>query len=151
MNRNTSRGFTMIEVIVVVALIGIIMVLAMPMFLSYWRTSTLRASAEEFAAALNGARQVAIKENTTVCVKNASGQLRYAIGGCSATTFYTSGGTDASGWIKLQNNVTVSGATDVTFTYLGAAGTAGTYTVTNPVNNSTLTVTVAASGRVTIP
>jgi type IV fimbrial biogenesis protein FimT len=146
-----KRGFTMIELIVVVALIGIIMVLAMPAFLSYWRTSTLRAGAEEFAAALNGARQIAIKENQTVCVKNNAGSVRYAIGSCASTTFYTGAGTDPSGWIRMQNSVTVSGGTDVTFTYLGAAGTAGTYTVTNPVNNSTLTVTVAASGRVTIP
>jgi prepilin-type N-terminal cleavage/methylation domain-containing protein len=151
MIRNNTRGFSLFELLMVVGLLAVIMALAMPYFISYWRTSALRAGAEEFAAALNGARQVAIKENQTVCVKNAGGSVRYAIGSCGSTTFYTGGGTDSSGWIRMQNNVTVSGATDVTFTYLGAAGTAGTYTVTNPVNNSTLTVTVAASGRVTIP
>ena len=36
------------------------------------------------------------------------------------------------------------------FTYLGAASTPGTLTVTNPTDGRTLSVVVAASGRVTI-
>jgi hypothetical protein len=45
----------------------------------------------------------------------------------------------------------VSAATaNVVFTNLGAASTAGTYTVRNPANGRTLSVIVAASGRITI-
>jgi hypothetical protein len=65
---------------------------------------------------------------------------------------WTGPGTDGNGWFALQNNVNVSSATaNVAFNYLGTAITAGTYTVQNPVDNSTMTVTVALSGRVTIP
>jgi hypothetical protein len=64
---------------------------------------------------------------------------------------WTGPGTDGNGWFTLQNRITVSSATaNVIFNYLGAANTAATYTVQNPVNNASLSVNVALSGRVTI-
>jgi hypothetical protein len=39
---------------------------------------------------------------------------------------------------------------DLVFSYLGAASPASTYTVTNTTTSQTLTVTVAASGRISI-
>ncbi len=61
-------------------------------------------------------------------------------------------GTDSTGFITLQNTMQVSAATaNVVFTNLGAASTGGTYTVKNPTTGKTLTVTVAGSGRITVP
>lgn len=140
----------MIELVVVVAIIGIIMAVSTPMFLSYWRTSTLRAGAEELAAILNGARQLAIKENTTVCVKRTGTRVRYHTPTCGSAA-WTGVATEANGDIRLANNVTVSaGTADVIFTYLGAASTPGTFTVTNPVDGRTMSVIVASTGRVRI-
>jgi Tfp pilus assembly protein FimT len=146
-----------IELVVVVAIIGIIIAVSMPLFLSYWRASTLKAGAEEMAAILNSARQLAIKENTTVCVRNDGTRVQYHIkppppsivAVCEAAA-WTGVGTDGSGNMRLANNVTVSGGTNVVFTYLGAASTAGTYTVTNPVDGRTMSVIVASTGRVRI-
>jgi Tfp pilus assembly protein FimT len=141
----------MIELVVVVAIIGIIMAVSTPVFLSYWRTSTLRAGAEELAAILNNARQLAIKENTSVCVRRqGSSKVRIHMQTCAGTV-WTGLRTESNGDIRLANNVTVSADTaDVVFTYLGAASTAGTYTVRNPVDGRTLSVIVASTGRVRI-
>lgn len=140
----------MIELVVVVAIIGIIMAVSTPVFLSYWRTSTLRAGAEELATILNSARQLAIKENTNVCVKRNGNRVRYHVSTCGGSA-WTGVGTESNGDIRLANNVTVSSNTaDVIFTYLGAAATAGTYTVTNPVDGRTMNVIVASTGRVRI-
>lgn len=133
----------------VVAIIGIIMAVSMPLFLSYWRTSTLRAGAEELSAVLNSARQLAIKENTSVCVTNDGTRVQYHLTTCGAAA-WTGVGTDSSGNVRLANNVGVSGGTNVVFTYLGAASTAGTYTVTNPADGRTMSVIVASTGRVRI-
>jgi len=87
-----------------------------------------------------------------VCVKQSGGkvQLRTNAPGCAGVA-WTGPGTDGGGWFTLQNGVTVSAATaNVIFNYMGAATTSGTYTVQDPVNNATLSVAVALSGRVTI-
>lgn len=140
----------MIEVVFVVAIVSILMAVSTPMLVSYWRTSTLRAGAEELTAVLNGARQLAIKENRTVCVKRNGTRVRYHIPACIDPA-WTGLGTASNGDIPLANNVTVSAATaDVIFTYLGAASTPGTFTVTNPVDGRTMSVIVASTGRVRI-
>ena len=61
-----SRGFTMIELIVAFALIGILSAAAVPSFLTYWQSATLKAGAEELAGILNKGRQLAINTNNFV-------------------------------------------------------------------------------------
>jgi prepilin-type N-terminal cleavage/methylation domain-containing protein len=143
-------GFSAAELLVTVALLGILTAIAMPYFLSYWRAATLRAGAEELAGVLNNARQLAISRNRSVCVSNDGTRVRFHFDSC-ANTAITQPGTDGQGWFTLTNAQRVSGSTaNVTFNYLGAATTAATYTVQNPSGGSTLCVVVAASGRVRI-
>lgn len=146
-----ARGFSLIELVVVVAIAGVIMAVSTPVLISYWRTSTLRAGAEEMTAVLNNARQLAIKENTTVCVRRqGTNRVRYHTPTCAGSA-WTGLGTDSNGDIRLANNVTITAATaDVIFTYLGAASTPGTFTLTNPVDGRTMQVIVASTGRVRI-
>jgi hypothetical protein len=59
--------------------------------------------------------------------------------------------TDAAGNITLQPGFTVSASASPIFDYLGGAVPQATYTVTNTTTGSTLTVSVATSGRITIP
>jgi Tfp pilus assembly protein FimT len=140
----------MIEVVFVVAIVSILMAVSTPMLLSYWRTSTLRAGAEELSAILNGARMLAIKENSNVCVTNTGTAAQYHVAPapCGGTA-WTGIGTDSAGNFRLANNVTVTGGVSVTFNYLGAS-TPGTYTVRNPVDGRTMSVIVASTGRVRI-
>ncbi len=147
-----SRGFSIVELLVIIAVIGIITAVSTPAFLSYLRSATLKAGAQELATIINQGRQLAISRNTVVCVKQAAGkmQLRTDAPGCSGTA-WTGPGTDGGGWITLRNGINVITATNnVIFNYMGAATTSGIYTVQNPTNNATMSVTVALSGRVTI-
>lgn len=134
----------------VVAVIGILTAVSAPAFVSYWRSATLKAGAQELAAILNRARQVAISGNTTVCVNQTANRVQFVKGGCAGTV-WTGPGSDGTGRFTLQNSVTVSSTTaNVIFNFMGAATTSGVYTVTNPINNASMHVTVALSGRVTI-
>jgi Tfp pilus assembly protein FimT len=138
-----------VELMVTLAVIAIITGASVPSFLSYWRSATLKGGAQELATILNRARQVAIAKNTTVCVKQTGNSVRLLIGGCTGTA-WTGPGTDAAGTLTLQNSVNVAATTaNVEFNYLGAATTAGTYTVQDPTASSTMNVIVALSGRVT--
>ena len=147
-----ARGFTLAEIIVVLAITGTLATLVTPALSSYARTAALQAAARELATSINLGRQVAISRNTTVCVEVASlTNIRLRTGGCGGA-IWTGPGTDGSGAIKISDSRTlqISTTANVVFTNLGAASPAGTYTLTNPVNNGTRTVVVAATGRVSV-
>jgi prepilin-type N-terminal cleavage/methylation domain-containing protein len=149
---NDNRGFTLAELLVLVAVIGIITAVSAPALVTYWRSATLKAGARELAATLNMGRSVAVSQNTSVCVKQSANKVQFVkdvTGACLGGTVWTGPGTDGGGWFRLQNSVRVISNPQVVFNYLGAATTAGTYTVQNPVNNATMSVTVSLSGRVT--
>ena len=77
-------------------------------------------------------------------------QYRTATGTtCNTTVIAVAGLANTSNNIRLPENVTVSAATPI-FGNLGNANSAAAYTVTDTVSGRTLTVTVAASGRITI-
>jgi Tfp pilus assembly protein FimT len=145
----SQGGYSLVELVVIVGVIGIIMAASAPFFLSYLRTSALRGGAEEMASVLNRARQIAIKDNTSMCVTNDGSRVRFQIATCAGTV-WTGPGTDATGFVTLANNITVASAQNVVFTYMGTASTPATYTVTNPRNGRTMTVAVTAAGRVSI-
>lgn len=144
-----QAGFSLMELIVVIGVIGIIMAASAPFFLSFLRTSALQTGAEEMATVLNRVRQLAIRDNTNMCVTNDGTRVQYHIATCGGAVWAGSG-TDAAGFIRLANNITVASGQNVVFTYIGTATVAGTYTVTNPQDSRTMSVIVAPSGRVSI-
>ena len=146
-----TRGFTLVELMVAMAVAGLLAVLVAPTLLSYSRTSALQAVARELATAINLGRQIAITQNTTVCVEAGGTKIRLRRGGCGGAV-WTGPGTDAVGAIRISEPGTflVSTTANVMFSELGAASPAGTYTVTNPVNGATRAVVVAATGRISV-
>ena len=150
---NSSRGFSMIELLVVVAVIGILAALGYPYVSTYLRAASLRAGAQELAAIVNGGRQLAITRNTNVCVVLSNNQALYRTGNANpcAGTLYVGVETRADGTMPLSNDIRITAATaNVVFSPLGAATTAGTYTVHNPSGGANLSVVVSAAGRVRI-
>ena len=108
----------MTELIVVVAVIGIIMAVGAPTLWTYFRTAALRGAAEELVTVLNGARQLAIRANSTVCVTNDGTRVQYHLSTCGAAT-WKGPGTDASGNITLSNSIRAGGTSNVCYSYLG--------------------------------
>jgi prepilin-type N-terminal cleavage/methylation domain-containing protein len=147
---STERGFALTELIVVVAMIGVLSLLAVPSLLSYWQSSSLAAGAEQLAAVMNRARQLAVRSNTSVCVERTGTSVRMRTVSCGGT-IWTGVGTDSAGLIQIANNLQVSAATaSAIFTNVGGANPAATYTVTDPGTNRSRTVVVSTTGQVTI-
>jgi Tfp pilus assembly protein FimT len=150
--RTTKRwqgGYSGAEIMLVVAIIGILAVLATPMFVRYYQGAQLQLAAEEVAAFLNQGRQLAIMQSAPICVHIASTSMHYHLGSCGGAT-WLGPGTDSSGNIPVPTGITMTATADPTFTHLGAAAPGATYTITHTQSSTSVHVAVAASGRVSI-
>jgi len=153
---SSARGYSMAEMLVVVAIVAVIMGVSAPLLWTYYRSAALRAAAEQTVTMLNNARQLAIRMNTTVCVTVDATGMQYHQGTCAAAA-YTGADTDAAGYIKLDPGLTLGTTANVCFGYLGAApsplpaGCLGgaTFTITR-AQGGTMNVIVASTGRVRI-
>jgi len=153
-----EAGYSVGELAIVLAIVGLLSTLATPLFLSYYQSSRVRVGAQEVAAFLHQGRELAIKENDTtgVCVHIASTAVQYYVGSsapggtCTNTGLWTGPGSDSSGNLPVGDGIALTTSSDIGFTYLGNASPGGTVTVTNSQTGQTLHVTVALSGRVSI-
>lgn len=64
MNRNPSRGFTLVEMLIVIAILGIVLGIAAPNLSRYRHNVNLREAARDISAEMNLCRQRAITENS---------------------------------------------------------------------------------------
>jgi Tfp pilus assembly protein FimT len=131
-------------------MIVVVSSLAAPSFLSYYRSARVRSAADTVRTYLNEGRQLAIRGNIAVCVKSTSTAIQFLQTNCSGTPIAVAGITTTSSNVRLPENITLSTASAI-FTNLGAASPSAVYTVTDSVSSRQMTVTVAGSGRVTIP
>jgi prepilin-type N-terminal cleavage/methylation domain-containing protein len=150
--RGSRSGFSLAEVLVVIAISGIVIGVGVPMVLSYYHSAQVATGAQQVRTLLNLARQIAIDQKTFVCVHvPAPTQMSFYVNTTCTGTPWVGSITDGSGNITLQPGFTLSASDSPVFDYLGRALPSMTYTVTNSTTGSTLTVSVATSGRVTIP
>jgi Tfp pilus assembly protein FimT len=140
-----------VELLLVVAIGSLLAVLTAPTLVGFAQTSALQAGARELATAINLGRQIAIADNTSVCVEATGPGIRFRRGGCGGE-IWTGPGTNEHGVVRLSDPsaLRIAATASVVFTNLGAASPAGTYTVTHPMTNRMRTVVVAASGRVSV-
>jgi prepilin-type N-terminal cleavage/methylation domain-containing protein len=148
----SRRGFSLSELLVVIGITGVLISVTVPMVLSYYHNAQNTTGAQQIRTLLNQARQIAMDQRTFVCVQvSAPTQMSFYVNtACTGAPWHGSI-TDAVGNITLQPGFTVSASANPVFDYLGGALPQATYTVTNTTTGSTLTVSVATSGRITIP
>jgi type IV fimbrial biogenesis protein FimT len=66
--RAGSPGFTLVELMVVLAIVSILLVLSTPSFMAFLRNAQLASAAHSFVASLNAARSEAMKRNLPALV-----------------------------------------------------------------------------------
>ena len=146
--RSGQGGFQLVELIIIVAIIGLLVAISVPFLVSYLQAAKLKGNAEIVAAWLNQGRQLAIRNNQNVCADIDGAGLHYHLVNCAGTV-WVGNGTNATGYVPFPAGVTMSVPSPAIFNYLGAASPAATYTITHA--GRTITVSVATTGRITIP
>jgi len=148
----TERGYTLTELLVVLAVIGIMAFIAVPFLLTYTSGATIDYGARELRSGLNRAKLMAVATLQPVCAQPTAGGYQFFQNTTCTGTPWSGTGTDANGVFRLVNNMTATlaaGANPV-FNQFGVAVQTGTLRVTGPTGGS-MTVSVEASGRVRNP
>src|SRR5580765_560485 len=144
--KHRESGFTLIEVMIVCAIIGIASALAIPNYVEWKAQHDLREAVSEFAGNLNLARVVAMNRNrqATVTIQVSGTGLIDVTG--------TAGGTPIFATQTMNGSVTglPGGTTNVAFSSLGLSKAAANQVI--PIVNTrglAYSVSVMPSGKVT--
>lgn len=122
-HHNQARGFTLLELMITIAILAILLAIAVPSFQSLMASNRLTGATNEFIAAINTARAEAIRRGQRVTLCTSSSGT-----GCTATDWHT-------GWI-LFNDTDGDAALDAapeTILRAGAAAATG-ITITGNAN-----------------
>jgi prepilin-type N-terminal cleavage/methylation domain-containing protein len=111
-----TRGYSLPEVLIVIALIGIAVAIAIPLVGDSFRMARIRSAADQLALDLRAARTVAVVKRTTV---------PFAIGAAPQNSYEY---TDAKGVVRrvaLPAGVTIASATPSTINFLASGAVTG--------------------------
>lgn len=145
--KKRQKGFTLIEVIIVIAIIGILSAIAVPNFLSWLPNMRLKAASRDLYSHMMRAKMEAIKSNTPTLFNFTSGTGSPCTGG--AYTFTNSAGTIVN--TSMDNDVCLSTPSFFPsgFSPKGtASGAMGSIELTHPSSTKTYTITQTKAGGI---
>ena len=155
--RASTRGFTIIELMITLVVLAILVAVAVPNFRNASLGSRLSASANDLLASVQLARSEAIKRNVAVTLcASANGTTCAGSGGWEQGWIIVVAGTVLQVQQALPNGYLVrqtGGTTQLNFQPIGIGATAATFTVCRDDPDGTqervLTVSAAGSAYVT--
>jgi type IV fimbrial biogenesis protein FimT len=149
--RRCERGFTIIELMVAVAVAAVLLLIAIPNFRSITLTNRLTTTANDMVAAISTARMEAIKQNANsqLCSNVATSNSNDTLGtpcGTETGAVYVLTGTTATkvraGITGIDTSILVSGT--VTALRFGGQGLAHTPTSSLPYDGQVMDICTAS-------
>jgi len=149
-----NRGFSLTELAVVLAVLGILASTALPQLINYLTVATIKAGTQEMRVALARAKQLAITTRQNICVAvtvSFPPTYQFRQGNCGGPAWLGPGSNAAGNFTLESTLVLANGGANPIFTPLGTAAQAGTLSVTPYSGGTSQTVTVTTAGRITVP
>ncbi len=135
-----ARGFTVIELIITMALLAVLILIAIPSFHRISVNGNLKTAARDLIADFNFLREKAMAENTQF-------DLTFNVGSNSYTVVPASGlPNGGKSPASIASDIYLTPGTPVTFLTRGTLSQAGSVALTNS-RGSTATITYNLSGR----
>jgi type II secretion system protein H len=133
-----QRGFSLMELIVVIAIVGIMASIAIPAFSSWRDKSAARGAAQSLLVHLKQARTLALAENRSVSITFTSTSYTFdadTSGSCGPCR------NEQVSFGQFSNNLSISPTTTRTFSSRGTANS-GTMTLTASGNSRAITMNI---------
>jgi len=140
------KGFGVVELLIVSAVIGLLSIVSMPLLVNYQKTTKLRSEARVLATNLRYAQQLAISQQSVFNVVFIPVSDSYQITNSSTSEIIKQ--------VSLDSEVSISTTTSLTndtvqFTPTGSTIQPGSVSLSNS-RHQTSTITIKASGYVEI-
>jgi len=140
-----SRGFSLAELLVVLALIGIITAMGIPFVNEQLRIAEVRSAADELGVHLRAARMIAVSHHKDIVV---------TVSADPANTVSYEGTEGDTRTITMPGRVKIKSGSTATITFHsdGSSGASSTVTAESAVSNATerWTLTVSTVGLVSV-
>lgn len=154
--KSRSRGYTLVELMIAIVVMGILMSLAVPSFRVWLQNSQIRNATESILNGIQRARAEAVARNANVefVLGAGSSWVVRVVGGGNIDTRSSSEGS-----LNVTRTVTPAGATTLTFNSFGGLGANGDASaaltqveldssVLAPADSQELRVTIGLGGNV---
>lgn len=153
MKIRSSRGFTAIEMIIVLVIISVLSAMAVPSFLQWRQSLEARETARDFVNILRLAKSDAINTNLEQEVQfNAVSQQYGKHQGNRAFNSTSFSAMTAADWSRIKPEVTFTPSVNIQFypngTSTYSVATAATITVQNNTGTRTFVVSVTNTGSI---
>lgn len=121
MTYKQQKGFTLIEMMIVIAIIAILAALAAPSMIDMKRKYELQRETNSFVAKLNEARSEAVLKRTSVSVSLVASQNTNASQNASTNTSQNASANASQVWQSTSPNIVLetTGSDTISFDYMG--------------------------------
>jgi prepilin-type N-terminal cleavage/methylation domain-containing protein len=145
-----ERGFTLTELIVVLALLTVLSAISIPPFVQWISNAKYRASARNIMSILRETKSKAITSNLEHRVEFESNNRRYRVQRGNRSSNSNDWGTVIYDWTIFPSGVNMNA--NVATIHLNPNGTAsgGTIAIQNAISKTMFEVRIASTGRIRI-
>ncbi len=151
MKIRSSRGFTAIELIIVLVIISVLSIMAVPSYLQWRQSLEARETARDYVNILRLAKSAAINTNLEQDVQFDAALRRY--GSCTGNQAYNATMGPVTNWVTIKSEVTSTPTVTIQFYPNGTSknsflATSASITVQNITGTRTFTVSVTNTGNI---